>query len=183
LPTYEIFIDGKPRKIEITKNREASFTVKIDGKPASITIPSEKLDTTKKFSLTINGKTYQVELSKIDHEKPFSVKVEDVAFKAEIKTSKKPSLPIFEPTPLLSTKKASVTRQAVEGAVVAPMTGKILSIKVKKGDEVKAGQVLCVLEAMKMENEIITPKAGVVKEIYVSEGASVSEGEPLFMVG
>ncbi len=75
-----------------------------------------------------------------------------------------------------------MVRQTVEGAVVAPMTGKILSIKVKKGDEVKAGQVLCVLEAMKMENEITAPKAGIIKEIYVSEGSSVSEGEPLLLL-
>jgi acetyl-CoA/propionyl-CoA carboxylase biotin carboxyl carrier protein len=63
------------------------------------------------------------------------------------------------------------------------MTGKIVSVKVKKGDQVKAGQVLCVVEAMKMENEIASSKAGVVKEVYVSEGSSVSEGEPLFVVG
>jgi len=179
---YEIFIDGKPRKIEITKNGETSFTAKVDGKPTNIQLSSEKLDVTKIFSLTIDDKTYKVELSKIDREKTFPVKVDDVTFKAEIRTPKKSSLPLFEPALLLPTKKPSVTKHTIEGAVVAPMTGKILSIKVKKGDEVKAGRVLCVLEAMKMENEIVASKAGVVKEIYVSEGSSVSEGEPLFMV-
>lgn len=183
MPIYEIFIDGKPRKIEITKNGETTFAVKIDGKPVNVNFPSEKPDFTT-FSLTINDKTYRVELPKISREEPFSVKVEDVTFKAEIKTpAKKPSPLVFEPTPLSPTKKISMVRQTVEGAVVAPMTGKILSIKVKKGDEVKAGQVLCVLEAMKMENEITTPKAGFIKEIYVFEGSSVSEGEPLFIVG
>ena len=48
---------------------------------------------------------------------------------------------------------------AVEGAVTAPMTGKIVKVKVKKGDQVKASQVLCVIEAMKMENEISAPKS------------------------
>jgi biotin carboxyl carrier protein len=62
------------------------------------------------------------------------------------------------------------------------MTGKILSVKVKKGEQVKLGQVICILEAMKMENEITAPKAGTVREVHVSEGSSVSEGEPLFVV-
>jgi len=62
------------------------------------------------------------------------------------------------------------------------MTGKVIAIKVKKGDPVKAGQVLCVIEAMKMENEITAPKAGVIQEANISEGSSVSEGEILFVI-
>jgi biotin carboxyl carrier protein len=62
------------------------------------------------------------------------------------------------------------------------MTGKILSVKVKKGDQVKKGETLCILEAMKMENEITTSKAGTVREVYVSEGSSVSEGDSLFII-
>ncbi|MGQ9539272.1 MAG: biotin/lipoyl-containing protein, partial [Candidatus Bathycorpusculaceae bacterium] len=60
---------------------------------------------------------------------------------------------------------------------------KILSIKVKKGEQVKAGQVLCILEAMKMENEIAAPMAGTIREVLVSEGASVNDGDPLFVIG
>jgi biotin carboxyl carrier protein len=63
------------------------------------------------------------------------------------------------------------------------MTGKIVAVRVKKGEQVKAHQVLCVVEAMKMENEILAPKAGTIKEVNVSEGSPVSEGEPLFIIG
>ncbi|HDI06797.1 MAG TPA: biotin/lipoyl-binding protein [Candidatus Bathyarchaeota archaeon] len=62
------------------------------------------------------------------------------------------------------------------------MTGKIVSVKVKEGDSVKRGDVLCVLEAMKMENEISAPRDGVVREVHVSEGSAVSEGEVLFVI-
>lgn len=184
MPVYEIFIDNKPRKAELTKTGEKAFTVKIDDKSLDINLPTDKLDLEKSFSLKIDGKTYQVELSKIEHEKSFPIKVEEATFKAEVKTpTRKPTLTIFEPIPLTPTKRTMAPKQVVEGAVTAPMTGKILSVKVNEGEQVKAGQVLCILEAMKMENEITAPKAGTVKEVYVSEGSSVSEGEPLLMIG
>lgn len=183
MPTYEIFIDGKPRKIEITKIGETSFTAKMDDKSLSVELPAEKLDLERALSIKIGGKAYQIELPKVDWEKVFSVKVEEVKFKAEVKTpTRKPAMAIFEPTHVIPAKGAMATKQVVEGAVVAPMTGKILSVMVKKGDQVKAGQILCVLEAMKMENEITAPKAGTVREVYASEGSSVSEGEPLLVV-
>ena len=183
LPAYEIFIDGKPRKIELTKTGENTFTVKIDDKSLNIALPADKLDLEKRWFIKIDGKTYQVELPKIELEKIFPIKIEEVTFKAEVKAAtRKPTLTIFEPASLTPTKRAIAPKQVVEGAITAPMTGKILSVKVTKGDQVKAGQVLCILEAMKMENEIAAPKAGTVQEVYVSEGSSVSEGEPLFVV-
>jgi biotin carboxyl carrier protein len=183
LPVYEVFIDGKPRKIELTKTGKNSFTVKIDDNHLSVELPAEKLDLEKVFSIKINGKTYQIELPKIYWEKLFPIKVEETTFKAEVKTpTKKPALTAFEPAPLTTARKTEVTKQVVEGTVTAPMTGKILSVKVKKGEQVKLGQVICILEAMKMENEITAPKAGTVREVHVSEGSSVSEGEPLFVV-
>jgi biotin carboxyl carrier protein len=183
VPVYEIFIDGKPRKIEMTKTGEKSFTVKTDSKSLSIELAADKPNLEKLSSIKIDGKTYNIELPKIDWEKLFPIKVEEITFKAEVKTfTKKPALTAFEPVPSTPTRKAMATKQVVEGTITAPMTGKILSVKVKKGDQVELDQVVCVLEAMKMENEITAPKAGTIREMYVSEGSSVSEGEPLFTV-
>jgi biotin carboxyl carrier protein len=183
LPVYEVFIDSKPRKIELTKTGENSFTAKVDDKQLCIELLADKLDLEKVFSIKIDGKTYKIELPRIDWEKLFPIKVEEATFKVEVKTpTKKPTLTAFEPTPSAPIRKAMVTKQLVDGSITAPMTGKILSVKVKKGDQVELGQVVCVLEAMKMENEITAPKAGTVREVYVSEGSSVSEGEPLFIV-
>jgi biotin carboxyl carrier protein len=64
-----------------------------------------------------------------------------------------------------------------------PLPGKVVAVKVKAGSTVKKGQVLVVLEAMKMENEIVAPRDGTVKEVYVSEGASVNVGQPLVSLG
>ena len=72
---------------------------------------------------------------------------------------------------------------AGEGVVTAPMPGKILRILVKEGEEVKTGQGLLILEAMKMENEIPSPKDGVVKKILVKEGDTVDTGQALIELG
>lgn len=184
MPSYDILIDGKPRKIELTKTNERAFTVKIDDKSLNVELLTDDFDLEKKFSIKINDKTYAVELPKFDREKLFPIKVEEATFKAEVKTpTTKTALIAFEPTPLTPTRRTPAQKQVVEGAVAAPMTGKIVSIKVKKGDQVKAGQVLCVIEAMKMENEIIASKTGSIQEVNVSEGSSVSEGEVLFVIG
>ena len=63
--------------------------------------------------------------------------------------------------------------------IAAPMQGTILSVNVKNGDAVKAGQVLFILEAMKMENEIMAPADGVITSVCVESGAAVSNGTVL----
>jgi biotin carboxyl carrier protein len=184
LPVYEIFIDGKPRKIELTKTSEGSFTAKIDDEPLSIELPSEKLSLEKEFSIKIDGKNYRVGLHEFERDKVFPLKVEEASFKAEVKTpARKSASTTFEPAPVAPTRRAASADKALEGDITAPMTGKILSVRVSKGDQVKANQIVCVLEAMKMENEIAAPRAGTVQEVYVSEGSSVSEGEVLLRIG
>ncbi len=81
---------------------------------------------------------------------------------------------------------APAAAPAVTGAgeaVNAPMPGTILKVNVAQGQAVKAGQVLVVLEAMKMENEIMAPKAGTVTQVVTAKGASVNTGDPLVIIG
>ncbi len=73
--------------------------------------------------------------------------------------------------------------KTLDGAVTASMQGMVLKIKVKKGDTVAKGDVVMVLEAMKMENNIHAPHAGAVKEIFVKEGSTVSAGDALMVIG
>ena len=68
-------------------------------------------------------------------------------------------------------------------AVKAPMPGTILKVNVQNGQAVKEGDVLVVLEAMKMENEIMAPKAGTVTQVLVSKGSSVDTGAPMVVIG
>ena len=71
---------------------------------------------------------------------------------------------------------------AARDAIVTPMQGTVLAVEVAEGDQVEAGQVVCVVEAMKMENEITTPRAGTVSGLSVEPGQSVSTGQVLCLV-
>jgi pyruvate carboxylase subunit B len=70
-----------------------------------------------------------------------------------------------------------------EGTIIAPMQGLIVKIPVKAGDTVKLGDVVAVLEAMKMQNDIVTTVAGRVSQVYVKEGEVVSPNQALLAVG
>ena len=69
-----------------------------------------------------------------------------------------------------------------EERIEAPMVGKIISVSVSAGSVVEEGDVLCLLEAMKMENPLISPVAGTVKEVKVSPGQSVKSGELIAII-
>jgi biotin carboxyl carrier protein len=78
---------------------------------------------------------------------------------------------------------APAPRATKDGAVVAPMQGLIVKLPVKVGDEVKLGDVVAVLEAMKMQNDIVSTQPGKVTDVYVKEGEVVKPNQPLVAVG
>jgi biotin carboxyl carrier protein len=188
-PNYEILIEGKPRKIELSKTAQGSFTAKIGDKTHTIELNADKLIFEKEFEVRVDGKPYTVELPKIEREKLVPVKVEKATFKVQVRNSRMQvtttSPPTFQPALQTPSRRVQTSKQAeaVEGAVTAPMTGKIVSIKVKKGDQVKLNQILCIIEAMKMENEITATKGGTVQEVNVTDGSPVSEGDTLVVIG
>ena len=78
---------------------------------------------------------------------------------------------------------APVSTPPVAGAVTSPMPGSILDIRVAEGQQVEAGGVLMILEAMKMENEIVAECSGTVQKILVTKGQTVQTGAPLAVIG
>ena len=117
----------------------------------------------KNYNITVNGKVYQVA-------------VEEIA-ESEFKEQQQQSTEQDQSEKADTNIKASSTGNGI--IVTAPMPGTIIGVNVQIGDSVKAGQVLCILEAMKMENEIVAPEDGRISEITVSKGAQVESGDTL----
>lgn len=105
----------------------------------------------------------------------FEVEVEDEVFRVRVK-------PLAKGHKVERPEKQR-PKEAPDGAVVAPMGGMVVSLEVKKGDEVKEGDRLLVLEAMKMQNQISASHSGKIKEIYTYEGELVSLGDILLVIG
>ena len=110
--------------------------------------------------------------------KYYNITVNGVAYSVSVEETAAGAAPVAAAAPAAPAAPASAG--AVE--VKAPMPGNILDVKVKVGDTVKAGTVLCVLEAMKMENEIPAPKDGKVAQVVVTKGATVGAGDTLVVL-
>ena len=143
-----------------------------------------------KYVATINGKKYEVEVEKLEADKsldrngvaapaapvlPASAPVQRPAAPAPVAAAPAPApvpAPAVAPAPAAAAPAGATT-------VEAPMPGKILNIKVSEGQAVKFGEVVVIMEAMKMETEIVAPADGTVSKILVKAGDSVDTGAAL----
>lgn len=136
----------------------------------------------RKFLITVQGTTYEVD-------------VEEVAAGMTATPAMPVAAPVLVPKPVTVPEAApviSVAAAATPKAVASPMTGgekvkapmpgTILSVHVQAGAEVRKGDILCILEAMKMENEILSPCDGKAAQVLTSKGASVNPGDVLFVI-
>ena len=117
----------------------------------------------KRFNITVNGKAYDVAVEELD-----------ASVAAPVATAPAPAAAPAAP--------AAPTAGAGE-KVTAPMPGTILDVKVNVGDTVSKGQVIMILEAMKMENDIVAPCDGKITSVLTSKGSTVNSGDALATIG
>jgi len=117
---------------------------------------------TRKFIIKIEGKTFEAEVEEIGGSAPAAA----------------PAAPRLAAAPA-----AQPVINSVGSAITAPMPGKIITVKVTKGQQVKAGDVVLILEAMKMEQEIKAPAGGAIADILVSAGDTVKKEQALVIIG
>lgn len=127
-----------------------------------------------RYKITLNGKTYEVEV-----ERGSAILLDEYEAAA-------PAAPVAAPAaPAPAAPAAAPAPAAPAGAgeaVTAPLPGTLVAVKVAVGQSVKAGDLLCVLEAMKMENEILAPRDGTVTALSAAKGAAVQAGDPLVVL-
>ena len=128
----------------------------------------------RRFSVTVNGNVYEVEVEELAAGVSAPVT-------APAPVAAPAAAPVAAPAaaPAPAAKPAAPAGSAGAVSVNAPMPGNILKVNVTVGQAVKKGDVLCVLEAMKMENDIPAPEDGTVASVNVQKGASVNSGDVL----
>ena len=132
-----------------------------------------------KYKVTLNGRTYEVEV-----EAGKAMLLDE--YEAVVPSAPAAAPAPVDAAPVAAAPAAAPAAPAVTAAgetVSAPMPGTILKVNVTAGQAVKEGDLLVVLEAMKMENEIFSPKAGTVAQVLVNKGSSVDTGAALVVIG
>ncbi|MBR3364710.1 MAG: biotin/lipoyl-binding protein [Solobacterium sp.] len=118
-----------------------------------------------KYIIALNGKKYEVEVEKGQATAVYAGPAEPVTTQAPTAAPQAAAAPAAAPAP---------AAEGLGDPVKAPMPGTILDVRVSVGQTVKEGDILFILEAMKMENEVLAPKAGTVTSVLVAKGASVT---------
>lgn len=126
----------------------------------------------RKFNITVNGTAYEVEVEEVAAGESAAPKAAPVAAAPKAAPAAKAAAPAPK----------TAAPVAVGTKVNAPMPGTILDVKVSQGQAVKKGDILLILEAMKMENEILAPQDGSIAQVNVSKGASVNSGDVLVVL-
>ncbi len=129
-----------------------------------------------KYKVTLNSKVYEVEV-----EEGAAMLIDE--YEAYVPAPVAPAAPAPVPAaaPVAAAPAAPAPTAAGE-TIPAPLPGTVLAVKVAAGETVKAGQVLVVIEAMKMENEILAPHDGTVAQVVTAKGAAVDTGAPLVVL-
>lgn len=139
----------------------------------------------RKFLVTVNGGSYEVVVEEIGGVAPVAAAPAPQAAPAPVAPAPVPVAPAPAPTPAAEAPAPAAPQAPIAGGrkVTSPMPGTILGVNVQVGQTVKGGDILVVLEAMKMENEIPSPVDGKVLQVAVSKGATVNTGDVLVVLG
>ena len=171
---FDLFIDGKVYNVELGMGKV--ITIEVEGK----TFQAETKKTSNGLSVHVDKKEFLVRFEgahiSIDGHK-HAIEVRNLRRGRpswHYSTEESEDIKVGKPAHKIS---------GGEGVIHPPMPGRVISIKVKEGDSVKIGSSILVLEAMKMQNEVVSNTDGVVREIRVSEGDLVESKDVLVVIG
>ena len=164
--TYEVVINGNTHRVELTKG-EKTWVCKVDDSMMEVDAAFTARDV---ISILLGGKAYEVK-----RERSLSGETHMIVGSARYSSE------VQDPRSL-KTRRAKAGTEEGPQKLIAPMPGKIVRILVAEKGEVEAGQVVIVVEAMKMQNELKSPKKGIVAKLPVAEGATVNAGDTLAII-
>jgi len=163
---YYVGLKERENKVEINGRRGSIFDVKIDGKLRQVDFVKAE----NSYSLIIDGKSYEIDCEKSKN--GYDIWMGGNYFQVSVLSEAQKRIQLSKKG------KKSGGPQIIE----TEMPGKIVLVKKIKGETVKKGETVVVLEAMKMQNEILSPKDGTIEEMYVKDTQTVEASDKLFKI-
>jgi biotin carboxyl carrier protein len=164
--TYDVLVDGKTHRLELTRN-EKTWLCKVDDQQIEVDAALTARDV---MSILLGGDAFEVKRER-SLQGELHLVIGSARYAVEVQDPRS-----------LRTRRAAGGGQAGPQRITAPMPGKIVRVMVAPNDQVKAGQGIIVMEAMKMQNEMKSPKDGRVQKLLTSEGSTVNAGDPLAVI-
>ncbi|MGD8566451.1 MAG: biotin/lipoyl-binding protein [Candidatus Bathyarchaeota archaeon] len=179
MKVQEVLVNKRPYKVKIVERNGDNFLVRINEKIVKAEVRNSKVKNTT--IIEIGGKPFKAQMKRISNNTlqiKFAQKMFEVQHQYETSVTPIKERKVITPHVAKTFQKKPVEKNAV----VAPIAGRIALLKVSIGQKVSQGDCICILEAMKMENEVSAPRIGVVKDIKVSQGAIVKKGDILAII-
>ena len=167
--SVEIRIDKRVASVEVLKQFENLLEIKVDDRIYQVDLMHNDEGI---FSILNNGRSFNIELVPQTKQKHFTAYTLYDTYDIEV----------IDAESRYRRNRSGVSPLASENAIISPMPGKVIKIQVKQGDEVKAGDTLITISAMKMESEYKSPKDGKIGKIHVSEGSTVDASQLLIEI-
>ncbi len=188
---FQIEVIGKAFEIELKKDEDESkeFIVSINGKEYNASLEGSSDST---LQIAVDGTLYFIDLpdepstSKIDtivNDRKRTIESPDIFGSKGVTISKETKAPTQKEKIINEVKPSPQRSSATAEGILAPMPGKVVAVPKKEGESVSVGDVVVILEAMKMENEITSNKDGKITEVRVKEGDNVDAHDVLVVVG
>jgi biotin carboxyl carrier protein len=166
--SLDIQIGERIAKVEMIGKEGSEYKLKVDGKLYEVDIIMVERGV---YSILLDGRSYNVELMNAEGPKNYQVNTLFYSFDAEVVDAER------------KYQKSRKKMDDMEDAVISsPMPGKVVKILVRPGDQVKAGDTVVIVSAMKMESEYKVKNDRIIKEIKVKEGDTVSANQPLIII-
>lgn len=172
---YSVQINGQPHTLAVEADAQGQPVVLLDDRPVPVEAAQVGAD---RLSLLIEGHSYEAFVRSVPSETPddtrrYEVLLAGIPYVIDLVDERRRSLSGM----------ARGGHESGEATLKAPMPGLVVDILVQVSDVVERGQRVAILEAMKMQNDLMSPRAGVIRAIRTARGQAVNQGQPLVVIG
>ena len=176
---HEVLVNKKPHKVTVLERNGNTFLGEVNERSFTVKIKNPNQSGT--LNVEINDRSLQAKIERIQRN-ILQVRIGARSFEVQCYPEvQKEAAMKLEPVDAVL-KRPTLSLATEKDAVTAPIAGRVVLLKIEVGQKVAKGECVCILEAMKMANEITTPRKGVVKEVRVSEGTIVNKRDVLAII-